>query len=401
MPRHPDRYDRPDAGPHDARTPGAPINPAGAGADAAASPEAAARPESPTGTVTATAWGGWPGTDPVESSRIIRGELGDPHLPFLVELPQRGPGSDPVGRTASMLVDLYVDTQPHGWRLVERPGKDHRRAVSLLTQDLNALADVVGEEERAGGGLKISLRGPLSLAANLHLHNGERALSDSGARRDLLQSLIAGLDVYIARALSSAPGAPITVQVEEPEIAAVLGGQIPTASGYRTLRSVPSSEVRSAWQQLREAANAAGADAVFSVPRAESAGPLRPGTKSPFELARAAGAQGTALAADSLTARDWEGIAEAVEGGHRIWLGILPVPREGTEPAPVTRLVESVLRPWGKLGLAAADLPVLRVTPAAGLADVSPDTARRMLTRLTGAASALDQVRAEGLPIRS
>lgn len=354
----------------------------------------AARPEAVSGTVTATALGSWPGNDPVESSRVIRGELGAPHLPFLAELPQRGPGADPVGRSASLLVDIFVDTQPHGWRLVERPGKDHRRAVSLLNQDINALADVAGEHP--GGDLKISLRGPLSLAANLYLHNGERALSDAGARRDLLQSLVAGVGSYISRAASSVPGAQITVQVDEPEIAAVLGGGIPTASGYRTLRSVPSSEVSAAWEQMCSAITAAGADTVFALPRADAFGPLRKGTKSPFELAREAGAQGVALAADSLTARDWEGIAEAVEDGDRVWLGILPVPREGGELPQVTRLVESVLRPWNKLGLPAASLPALRLTPASGLADVSPETARRVLTRLTGTAAALDQVVAEG-----
>ena len=74
------------------------------------------RAETPAGLVTATASGSWPGEDPVEAARVIRGELGDPHLPFLVELPQRGPGADAVGRSASLLVDLFVDLQPHGWR---------------------------------------------------------------------------------------------------------------------------------------------------------------------------------------------------------------------------------------------------------------------------------------------
>ena len=354
------------------------------------------RPETPGGTVTATAGSGWPGSDPVESTRIIRGELGDPHLPFLAELPRRGPGADAVGRSAALLVDLFVDVQPHGWRLVERPGKDHRRAVSLLNQDLNALADVAGAEDTPGGALKISLRGPLSLAANLYLHNGERALSDAGARRELLQSLSAGVGDYIARAASSVPGARITVQVDEPEIADVLSGAIPTASGYRTLRSVPSSEVSAAWHELCRAVSAAGADTVLAVPRAGSLGPLRPGSPSPFDLARGAGAQGTALAAGGLEACDWEGIAEAVENGERVWLGVLPVPSDGTGLLQVTELVERVLRPWRKLGLAVRDLPALRLAPEGSLADLSPDAARKVLARLTQTASALDQVVAEG-----
>ena len=103
----------------------------------------AAQPEQ----VTATALGTWPGEDPVEAARIIRGELGSPHLPFLAELPDRGVGSDALGRTASLLVDLSVDVQPYGWRIVDRPGKDFRRARSALSTDINILADVIGAED--------------------------------------------------------------------------------------------------------------------------------------------------------------------------------------------------------------------------------------------------------------
>src|SRR4029453_11149734 len=96
---------------------------------------------------TATALGPWPGSDPLEAARIIRGELGSPHVPFLAELPERGVGSDALGRTASLLVDLAIDVQPHGWRLVDRPGKDARRARSALATDINILADVAGTED--------------------------------------------------------------------------------------------------------------------------------------------------------------------------------------------------------------------------------------------------------------
>ena len=277
--------------------------------------------------VTATAPGPWPGTDPVEATRIIRGELGDPHLPFLVELPGRGPGADALGRTAACLVDLAVDIQPHGWRLVPRPGKDHRRALSLLGQDLNALADVVGAEESPGAQLKISLLGPLSLAAGLYLHNGERSLADAGARREILQSLAAGAAGLVGRAREAAPGAEIIVQLDEPEITDVLAGTIATASGYRTLRSVPAAEVSQAWHLMLEAlASAGAAQTVIRLPEAARSAALRPGAQTPFALALGAGAHGVALPAAGLQGRDWEAIAESVESGSSIWLGILRTP---------------------------------------------------------------------------
>ena len=137
--------------------------------------------------------GPWPGEDPAEAARIIRGELGSPHLPFLAELPDRGVGSDALGRTASLLVELAVDVQPHGWRLVDRPGKDLQRARSALSTDINILADVIAGRGRRVGRYQDPAAGPLSLAAGLHLHNGERALIDYGARRDIAASLAAGL----------------------------------------------------------------------------------------------------------------------------------------------------------------------------------------------------------------
>ena len=41
--------------------------------------------------------GPMPGTDPRESARVVMGECHA--LPFLPELPERGPGADQIGRT--------------------------------------------------------------------------------------------------------------------------------------------------------------------------------------------------------------------------------------------------------------------------------------------------------------
>src|SRR2546423_11304956 len=85
----------------------------------------------------ATGVGSLPGTDTDESTRFVFGELPDfPHLP---ELPARGPGADLIGRGATFLVDLHVDLQPSGWRLVDRPGVDERRARDFLARDLDVL----------------------------------------------------------------------------------------------------------------------------------------------------------------------------------------------------------------------------------------------------------------------
>ena len=335
------------------------------------------------GQVTATGLGPWPGEEPAEAARIIRGELGTPHLPFLAELPDRGVGSDALGRTASLLVDLSVDVQPHGWRFVDRPGKDLQRAKSALSTDINILADVIGVEEVPSDDIKIQLRGPLSLAAGLHLHNGERALIDYGARRDIADSLAAGVEGYLKRVAAAAPGARIVVQIDEPEIASVLAGTIPTASGYRTLRSVPGREVTESWQLVIDALRAAGAvETVVAVSEVEA----------PFERILAAGADGIAVPLRALTSRQWEQLAGAVEAGKRLWAGALDVADPAASLPRVRDVVENVWRPWRQLGLPASTLGALRVTPSEGLARHSPATAAAVLTRLTQVADGLNQL---------
>lgn len=320
----------------------------------------------------------------MEAARIIRGELGSPHLPFLAELPDRGVGSDALGRTAALLVEMAVDVQPYGWRLVDRPGKDFRRAASALSTDINVLADVAGAEDATAPELKVQLLGPLGLAAGLHLHNGERALIDYGARRDIADSLAAGVGGYLSRIFSAVPGARLVVQVDEPDIAAVLAGTIPTSSGYRTLRAVGGQEITESWQMVIEALRAAGAaEIVISVPEIEA----------PIDRIIAAGADGVAVPLRALTTRQWEQLATAVEAGKRIWAGALDVSR-GTLPR-VADVVESVWRPWHELGLPASSLGSIRVTPSAGLSGHTPVTATAVLGRLTQVADGLNQ-RAHG-----
>ena len=320
----------------------------------------------------------------MEAARIIRGELGSPHLPFLAELPDRGVGSDALGRTAALLVEMAVDVQPYGWRIVDRPGKDYRRAASALSTDINVLADVAGTEDTPAPELKVQLLGPLSLAAGLHLHNGERALIDYGARRDIAASLAAGVGGYLSRISSAVPGARLVVQLDEPDIAAVLAGSIPTSSGYRTLRAVGGQEATESWQVVIEALRAAGAaEIVVSVPEIEA----------PIDRIIAAGADGVAVPLRALTSRQWEQLAAAVEAGKRIWAGALDANR-GTLPK-VADVVESVWRPWHQLGLPASSLGSIRVTTSAGLAGHTPATATAVLGRLTQVADGLNQ-RAHG-----
>src|SRR3954465_7924248 len=88
---------------------------------------------------TATGVGSLPGGDAREAARTATGAVET--LPFLPELPARGPGADMIGRTLGMLVELYARVEPSGWRFGDRPGRDTRRAKAWLGEDLDALEE--------------------------------------------------------------------------------------------------------------------------------------------------------------------------------------------------------------------------------------------------------------------
>ena len=366
---------------------------------------------------TATFLGPWPGTDPVEAAKVGLGILDGPHLPGLAGLPARGVGSDAVGRTAALLVEIPVDVQPYGWRIVDRPGQDQRRATSALSTDLNVLADVVGAGGLAPADYKAHVVGPVSMAAALHLHYGERALRDHGARRDIAESLGDGLGEHARRLRAAVPGAALTLQIDEPGVAAALAGTIPTASGYRTLRSIPASELRQAWTGLVAAARRAGftkvalnltpEQTVLPAAAAQAAaahagaargagdeGAAAEGTawRTALGTALDSGIDAVAVPLHRLDTRHWEQLAEALESGMGVWAGTVPA-RTGLVPPPYAALVERIMGPWRGLGLEAALLAQLRITPSGSLAAVSPQEARAVLGRSLEVAEELSSIR--------
>lgn len=318
----------------------------------------------------ATGIGSLPGDDIAEAVRVVFGEL--PDLPHLPELPERGPGADLTGRTAGLLVDLPVDLQPSGWRLVERPGRDLRRARDLMARDLDAL-----EEAGAGyaGPVKLQAAGPWTLAATVELHYGDKAVSDPGAIRDLGQSLAEGLRRHVADVRRRLPGAQVVLQLDEPALPAVLTGRVPTASGFGTLAAV---EAPTAEAGLRAVFDAAGA---YPVAHCCARRP-------PLDVFRAAGAGAVAVDAALLGEADDEPLGTAVEAGVALWLGVVP-PLDG----PLSDLagsVRAVQRVWRRLGFDPGQLPeTVVVTPACGLAGASPAHARAVLRRCRDTGRAL------------
>ncbi|KQX69627.1 methionine synthase [Angustibacter sp. Root456] len=321
----------------------------------------------------ATGIGSWPGTDVGEALAVIRGEL--EQLPHLPELPARGQGADLIGRAAARLVGLAVDLQPSGWRLVDRPGRDLARAQAFWREDLERLAEAF---DGYAGRLKVQLAGPWTLAASLQLPRGERALTDAGAVRDLVQSSRESGAALVAEVARLVPGADVVLQLDEPSLPAVLDGRLPTVSGYGRVPAIGAPEVREGLAAVLEAARDAGASTVVHC-CAEDV---------PIALLRDSGAGAVSLDVTLLDASGWESVAAAVEAGVGLWAGALPTVGD----VPATRQVADVLTArWRDVGLPVRDLAAVVVTPTCGLAGASPAGARAAVRRCTEVAAELTE----------
>ncbi|MEV6152646.1 methionine synthase [Nonomuraea sp. NPDC052129] len=322
----------------------------------------------------ATGVGSHPGEDHFEALRVVFGEL--PGLPYLPELPGRGVGADLVGRTAALLVDLPVEVQPSGWRLSDRPGRDHHRAVDHLRRDLDGLEEV-GHDY--AGPLKLQVCGPWTLAGAIELKYGDKMLADAGAVRDLTASLAQGVADHVAEVRRRLPGVTeIVLQLDEPGLPGVLAGTVPTASGFGRLAAVEGSRVA---ESMR----------LFGDPIVHCCAP-----SVPLRLLRTAGVRGVSVDASLLSRRDDDAVGEALEAGLLLFLGVVP----GTD----TRLPDTgvVARPavdlWRRLGFPPDKLAgQVVLTPACGLAGASPRYARAALAACRKGAQVLRDDPASGL----
>lgn len=322
----------------------------------------------------ATGVGSMPGGDARETAKTVTGTFdgAEQGMPYLAELPARGPGADMIGRTAGLLVELYARVEPSGWRLGDRPGRDTRRAASWLGEDLDALEEFTQGYE---GPLKVQAVGPWTLAAALELRNGEAALSDPGACRDLAGSLTEGLRTHLAEVERRVPGAHLVLQLDEPSLTAVLRGQIKTASQYRTHRAVDRQLVESALRDVL---------AVHDGPAlVHSCAP-----DVPFALLRRAGVDAVSFDFELLTERDDEVLGEAVEAGTKLFAGVVPG-TDGSLSDPAGSVM-GVRTLWRRLGLNPGSLAEsVTVTPSCGLAGASPAYARAALAHCARAARSL------------
>ncbi len=310
----------------------------------------------------ATGVGSWPGSSPRRAAEVIVGELHQ--LPYLAELPARGVGADMIGRAGALLVDIAIDTVVRGYRIAARPGAVARRAASLLGEDLDALDEAW---EKAGGSLpgrtvKVQAPGPVTLAAQLELSNGHRAITDPGALRDLTASLAEGVSIHraeVARRLS----APVVVQFDEPLLHMALGGRL---AGVTALTPVHPVDEALAITLLDECAGRVAGEVLLHCCARDL----------PWNVLQRSAISAVSLDARALVAAGLDGLGEFVDSGRTAVLGMIGADAPGRRPG-VEEVAAAAAALTDRLGLPRTALPSqVGISPACGLAAADESWAR-------------------------
>jgi methionine synthase II (cobalamin-independent) len=324
---------------------------------------------------TASGTGSWPGTAARQAAEVIVGELGGA-LAHIVELPARGVGADIIGRAGGLLIDVAIDTVPRGYRIAGRPGAVTRRAASLLDEDIDALEEAWETAGLRGSGrpVKVQAPGPITLAAELELANGHRAITDLGAVHDIAASLAEGVATHRA-AVSRRLDTPVLVQFDEPSLPAAVAGQL---TGVTALSPVAPIDESLATTLLDTCVAAAGAEVLVH----SCAAAL------PWNVLQRSNIAAVSVDAGTLAATDLDAIAEFVESGRAVMLGVVSSSTPARRPS-AEEVAAGVVAVVDRLGFGRSALrDRIGVTPACGLAGATPQWARTAIELARRAAEA-------------
>lgn len=322
-----------------------------------------------------TGIGSWPGSSARDAAEIVVGELH--RLPHLAELPARGIGADLIGRAGALLVDITIDTTPRGYRVATGRNAATRRAVSLLAEDVDALEEAWEKSGLRGAErtVKVQAPGPITLAAQLELANGHRAITDAGAVRDLTRSLAEGVAAHraeVARRLEC----PVVVQFDEPSLPAALEGRLTGVTSMSPVHPVDESVANALFEEC--VAVVGGAVALHCC-----AGGL------PWPLLQRSAFSALSVDPSTLTADSLDGFGEFVEAGKTVMLGVVPVAAPERRPS-AEELARAVIDVTERIGFPRAVLlDRIGVTPSCGLAGATQTWARTAVELTQKAADAV------------
>jgi methionine synthase II (cobalamin-independent) len=318
--------------------------------------------------VSFTGLGSLPGTDYGAALRMTFDKVSD--LPYLPELPARGPEAAMVGRGLGLPSGLPAELAAGEWRLADAPGVDQRRARATWRDDLDRL-----EEAADGytGRFKVAVAGPWTLAASLGVAHTGRVLADPGARRDLAQALADGVGELLADLVRRLPGLDLVLQVDEPSLPAVAAGAVPTPGGFFRHRAVDLPELCRSLRWITAEPARRGLVVTTVLHSCASWAGGWPVAALLDADATSAGFAALSFDLDQLSGSDWEGLAGAVDAGAGLYLGCLPTTGD-PRPLGVDAVRRRALTAVERVGVRPDQLVL---TPTCGLAGWTPGEVSR------------------------
>ena len=308
-----------------------------------------------------------PGASIIAAADIVAGETGD--LRQLPILPDRG--VDVVGLTTGILPGINVDAGPRSWVLSTRPQLRTRRMWDRVEADLDQCEQAWGTRIDA---VKIQVAGPWTLSASIELSNGHRALTDTGALRDLTESLIAGIQEYSAD-VRARFDTEVYVQLDEPLLAQVRDGSLPGTSQFDEIPSINDVDL--------------GERLAGVIEPAEVRYLNQTGYPPLWKVAQVAGVETCQVTLDTVRGSEqYDGMGHALAAGMRVGLGMT---RAGDDRDP-RHLAVDIARMWDELGLDRTLLThAVDVHPRNGLANCTLLDAAAALRTARTVADMLDK----------
>lgn len=283
-----------------------------------------------------------------------------------------------IGRAGALLVDIAIDTVPRGYRIVARPGAVTRRAKSLLDEDIDAIEEAWEKVGGPGSGrpVKVQAPGPITLAAQLELPGGHRALTDAGAVRDLASSLAEGVGRHRAE-LERRLSTTVVVQYDEPVLSAALAGRL---SGVTALNPVHPVDEAVAIALLDECVAAAGAEVL-----------LHSCADVPWNVMQRSAIHGVSVDVSTLGDADFDGLGEFLDSGRTVVFGLVPTSVAEARPS-AEEVAAAAVAITDRIGFSRSSVRNrVGISPACGLAGATVAWARVALDLCQKAADAVTE----------
>jgi len=268
---------------------------------------------------------------------------------------------------------------PRGYRIASGRSAVVRRAASLLDEDIDALEEAWEKAGLRGGTrtVKVQAPGPITLAAQLELPGGHRAITDAGALRDLAASLAEGMAIHRAQ-LERRLETPVVVQFDEPSLPAALEGRL---AGVTSLSPVHPVDESVAMGLLDDCVAVVGAEVVL---HSCAAG-------LPWKALQRSDIHAVSVDMSTLTAADLDGVGDFIDSGRTVLLGVVATTAPATRPS-AEEIAKAAVAVTDRLGFARSVLRErIGITPACGLADATAQWARTAVELAQKAADAFGE----------